>query len=482
MKKRIILDFINNKIRFIVKLILLSAFFLVILCSLIINHIGDVFNEYITDNLNLYASVTSEINDDSFWTGNERDMRENFKKAREYFDYVESVDDALYSYKECTFVSNALMNVQFNNGVLVSELTYDNRNKTDSSFKNEISAFIEDQRTVSRWAFLGSNITSVIVDAPVFADIMNGDIEIIEGRAFTEEEIANGDNVCVVNSRTLYVGEENGEIVAHFLHPGDKVGVSISCSSEGGYVKESFELTVVGVYRPVNDFIHYRNSYYPLGFYRKIMDKMEEYDYMGINFNDTPGIAYFEVKGLAQLKELIKVIEENDHGYGYYTNTNEISDALSSCIAISKNIKSISLVSYITCLLFCVGLILLDVYYRKKEIGLLMSFGEKRTVIVKQIIIEEILLYVVASCLAFMLSKFISGAIVNYLLSSNASHDILVYGGHHAKAAVMNISLHFSPFDYLVYIAYIVLLVIVNMTVVNNQIKKYSPRELLSGE
>ena len=85
----------------------------------------------------------------------------------------------------------------------------------------------------------------------------------------------------------------------------------------------------------------------------------------------------------------------------------------------------------------------------------------------------------------YLISKFLGfviSCVVNYLLSSNASHDILVYGGHHAKAAAMNISLHFSSFDYLVYIAYIVLLVIVNMTVVNNQIKKYSPRELLSGE
>lgn len=434
MKKRIILDFKNNKIRNLVKIILLSAFFLVILCSLIINHIGDVFSEYITDNLNLYAFVTSEINDKTLWNGNE--LQENYEKTREYFDYVKSIDESLYNYKECTFEAGAIMNAQIINGTLMSEMQYDNHNKANGPFNREINSFIEDRETRSRWSFFGSNIASVIVDTPTFADIRDGNVEIIEGRAFTEEEIANGENVCVVNSRTLYVGEENGEIVAHFLHPGDKVGVSISCSSEGGYVKESFELTVVGVYRPANDFIHYRNSYYPLGFYRKIMDKMEEYDYKGINFNVTPGIAYYEVKGLDQLKELINVIKENDHGYGYYTNSNEISDALSSCIAISENIKSISLVSFITCLLFCVGLIVLDVYYRKKEIGLLVSFGEERKKLLKQIIIEEVLLYVVASCFAFMLSNLLSGVIVNYLLSGNTGHDILVYGGQDRKSVV----------------------------------------------
>ena len=134
------------------------------------------------------------------------------------------------------------------------------------------------------------------------------------------------------------------------------------------------------------------------------------------------------------------------------------------------------------CLLFCVALIVLDVYYRKKEIGLLMSFGEERKTIVKQIIIEEVMLYAVATVLAFVLSRILSGMIVNYLLSNSTANDILVYGGHQVKAAAMNIDLVLSSLDYVIYAAYIVVLIVMNVIIVNNQIRKYSPKELLAGE
>jgi hypothetical protein len=46
----------------------------------------------------------------------------------------------------------------------------------------------------------------------------------------------------------------------------------------------------------------------------------------------------------------------------------------------------------------------------------------------------------------------------------------------------MNIDLVLSSLDYVIYAAYIVVLIVMNVIIVNNQIRKYSPKELLAGE
>ena len=483
MKNRIILDFKNNILRNTIKVLLLTSFFTVVFSSLLVNHIGEVFEGYITENLDLYVSVLGNINDESMWSQANYVPEENYARTWEYFDYVSSIDSSLYEYNECTFTAGSLINEGYEGNRLKCWYFY-----TQSSWPgfNEASQFMDRQRIVEEFPNVASialkQLSASVVNETEFHDLKEGDVGIIEGRTFTEEEIANGENVCLVNSRTLYVGEENGEMVMHFLHPGDKISCTIICEKDGELVRESFELTVIGVYRPTVDFIHFRSYYVPLGFYQKVMNKMAEYDYQGINFNVTPGVAYFGTKGLDQLKELISVIKTNDHGYGYYTNTNEIADALSSCVAIKDNIKGISSISFVTCLLFCITLIVLDVYYRKKEMGLLMSFGEERKALVRQIIIEEVILYVIASVLAFLLSRLLSGVIVDYLLNNSAGHDILVYGGHQVKTAPMNVDLSLSGLDFVIFGAYIVLLIVMNEMIISAQVRMYSPKELLAGE
>ena len=126
MKKRILLDFINNKIRIIVKLILLSAFFLVILCSLIVNHIGDVFIEYITNNIRLNVSVIGDINDASMWRWDNYNPVVAYEKTKEYYNYINSIDDNLYVYSECTFDVGCISNTGYINGKLISEYQYVN--------------------------------------------------------------------------------------------------------------------------------------------------------------------------------------------------------------------------------------------------------------------------------------------------------------------------------------------------------------------
>ena len=45
--------------------------------------------------------------------------------AREYFDYIKSIDESLYIYNECTFNSFAITNVGVEDGRLVSDYKYD---------------------------------------------------------------------------------------------------------------------------------------------------------------------------------------------------------------------------------------------------------------------------------------------------------------------------------------------------------------------
>ena len=112
----------NNIGRNIIKGLLLLSFFTVITCALLISHIGDVFIEYITNNLHLSVSVIGEINDESMWRWDNYDPAENYKRVNEYYAYINSIDDGLYEYSECTFEAGCISNTGYNDGKLISEV------------------------------------------------------------------------------------------------------------------------------------------------------------------------------------------------------------------------------------------------------------------------------------------------------------------------------------------------------------------------
>ena len=106
-------------------MLLITSFFAVVLSSLLVNHIGEVFERYITENLHLYVSVISDINDEALWSGIDYDPKTNYEKTREYFDYIRSIDESLYIYNECTFNAPAITHIGVRDGKLISDYKYD---------------------------------------------------------------------------------------------------------------------------------------------------------------------------------------------------------------------------------------------------------------------------------------------------------------------------------------------------------------------
>ena len=100
----------NNIVRNIIKSILLLSFYTVIVCALLINHIGDVFIEYITNNIRLNVSVIGDINDASMWRWDNYNPVVAYEKTKEYYNYINSIDDNLYVYSECSFDVGCISN------------------------------------------------------------------------------------------------------------------------------------------------------------------------------------------------------------------------------------------------------------------------------------------------------------------------------------------------------------------------------------
>lgn len=472
MLKRITLDIKYNKLKNVIRLILLTAFFCVIFSSLSVNHIGDVFGKYITDNYKITVQVISDINDETKW--NTQDINQKYESAAQYYQYINSIDHDLYKYGECITDAATLMPFSKENGVVTSISSVLRKNDT---LENEISQF---QTLASNFITMGTNLTCRLTMDDEFYDLRNNNVKIIEGRSFTDEELKTGKNVCVVAEYTATTELSEGVVTARYLHPGDTLKLSTSSWDGEKNIVDTYEYEVIGVYRPVSDFINYKYCYLSYGAYQKVINNIIKYDSVNQS-TDVPGIAFFEVNGMQQLNEIIEYIKTNDYGYNYLANTDEYSEILSSSLAVANNIKGISIISFGICLLFCVVLTVLDIFYRKKEIGLLQSFGEEKKSILQQLLVEEGLFYIVASAAAYAISKLLSKLIVNYLLNSN-NHDIFVVGGHQVQAPVIDIDLSVNMTDMFIYVGYVIVLIIVNALIVNIMINKYSPKELLAGD
>lgn len=291
--------------------------------------------------------------------------------------------------------------------------------------------------------------------APVL-DIEEQKAKLVDGRVFTQEEVDNGNSVAVISNKlaeknNLQVGDNFTLSNAVYTYD-DTTGEEDLFSSrdvvleiigvfESQSTKEDVEVNSDGMFDWMD--IEYQNTVYVPNqivinetqfqweeylksdeeFAEMTAGEEESFEYYTPLFvlNSPDDKEAFEEEVLPLLPEFYTVISATDH-YESIAGPMESMSKLSRYVlmaAIGATILIISLV------------VLLFLRDRKRELGIYLSLGERRSRVVGQIIIEVMVIAVIGITLSLFSGNFLAGQISDSMMKADSDpyqEDMMYYG------------------------------------------------------
>lgn len=298
------------------------------------------------------------------------------------------------------------------------------------------------------------------VDRPVFKDLREYDINMLEGRTFTDEEIVQGAYVCIINEEyndgSVKVGDK---VTLSVLGIKDRATYNI-VNESNVFAKDDISLKVIGVFHSnnasttkglkaqlkvyvpktvveecqrIND-IQYDN-------YGKSYIGEEAYNHTSLAITDIE----FELNDLKDITsfglDISNSLWDLNHGinnigpdglpkeeYLRVIRSTEIYDMVGWVIkalsAFSKGVVIVSIISFSVVMALTVFMIL-----KKKtvEIGILMSLGLKRSEIIYRTVLEFILISLFAFVGAMAASYVVSKPVSNKLIQDTLVKESTTY-------------------------------------------------------
>lgn len=292
-----------------------------------------------------------------------------------------------------------------------------------------------------------------------------GYFKIIDGRNLTQEEIDNGENKIVVH-RSVSIERDGKQSLAQV---GDKITLGTRILSErfedteyfenfdyspnsySRYNKEylkvlvdnpTVEFEIVGIFDEIipTNLNTFPKGTLPYKTYRNILsdyiqrvnelenkgnihkyDKYGEYQFNNITSSNAYSI--FILKNQDDIKEFKNKVDEimTQHGFNEYEFTYS-NDAYLKVIGPLESLNSVS--SFILIFGIVVGVILLGlisiifIRERKHEIGILLTLGETKKKIIKQLMLEMLLIGLLAIVTTVFTSKYLINGIQENALAN----------------------------------------------------------------
>lgn len=255
-------------------------------------------------------------------------------------------------------------------------------------------------------------------------------IQFTNGEKFTEEQMKNGDNVLIVNEAVFIDGRP--------VKPNDVIEFEIKIEEYDPETnkfiitdKETFSYQVVGTFQVIdNKFSDVKNSNNIQMFYtpnQNVKNIYQKYSEMSSNerfqskyWIDSATIVVSSSEYLFQLSESANSIVEEENYPITVTSTLDTVEKLISPVksisAISQNILLFSMIA----MTIILGLV--SFYFirdRKKEIGIYMSLGIRKSHLMLQIILESVLTGMVAIFLSIGSGWLISQQYSSSLLKNS---------------------------------------------------------------
>ena len=310
--------------------------------------------------------------------------------------------------------------------------------------------FVEDHQSYRKlWGVDFERFIVKGVENPNVVDIESGLIDLIMGRTFTEAEVLNGEHVVLVSQPFLATNGLNlGDVLVLeyrvFGPMFGEVNMIAYLSDENLYKKEVFEFEIVGVFDRGLDDIYYlldadvhieilNTIYMPNKVIAQTYDilieawyeehrellsygliygnRMDVINYDGIIYllYDPLDLQNFRVAAQEKLPDFWVV---SDLSNAYYIFENSMS--------MMHNTFQMLFIASLGAMLITVSLLIfLYLRDRRQEIGIYLALGEKKGKILKQILIENIILGILGITLGLWIGYAVSGVVSRDMLQTN---------------------------------------------------------------
>ncbi|MCJ1994748.1 ABC transporter permease [Lactococcus piscium] len=382
------------------------------------------------------------------------------------------------------------------------------------------------------------------VQDPKIMDIALGKIKLVEGAIFSQTDIKKGTLVVLVSKEFaskngLYVGDEM-TIDQTLMTPGNmdeenkastkasfdtKVKVvgtyqvletvqkksGKSDKADNGSVVHAATIGSGGGDQDMLDFATYNTIYMPnkavhiinQGYMKYLMEKSPEL-FTGMSEKDLKEASESRYTPLYQLKsidDLDKFKADTKpllpKPYTIMASTDEFDKIAGQFNKLSKIAKAVIVAAISLSIILILLVILLFMRDRKRELGIYLSLGDKKSTIILQIMVEVLTVAIVALVISLVSGKFLGGFASEAFLSSSSSQEATngMMGGNmmstsslfgsgtpiNAKAILENYTVSFTPFYIVTYLLAGLGTVIVSVLLSTLYIFKLKPKKILLG-
>lgn len=297
--------------------------------------------------------------------------------------------------------------------------------------------------------------TNGVINSEYSSLFLSNSISIVQGRHITAD-----DKNCIILNKEY--AEKNGL----------KLGDTVKTANLFYENEPVIEFKIVGLFDIVADKTDEKNMYNEASYYgynEYAFCDMEAMKELLKNWEDGPAAVGYEsadffVKDPQQLETVINNVQKissiNWNNFKIIAN-DEVYERVESSISDTNSLLSV-LVMIVVCVSVAVIILILSMWLksRKREIGILMSVGISKPIILLQYIIETLLIAVISFPLSYFISSNFAGSL-GALFGKTA--DITVTSQHFIIATVCGIAL-----------------LIISVIISCIPVMRYKPKEILS--
>lgn len=331
-------------------------------------------------------------------------------------------------------------------------------------------------------------------------DVLENEIEIIEGRSFYEDEMNMGKPVVLVSTNVLHEDGSN-------LKTNEKLKLTYDVKKtffeEDGSVTEKvihqevFGFDIVGIYKNKevikstklrtdgsNIQNNYTEYYIPYETLKQIGDHINKLESVYGDDNNSCGdarfmAAYFKLTNPDDLENFVQKVKKELSIYGDY----RVFSSLDDYYAVADPIQRLHLISLIVIILAIIASVILlsliiswNVKSRQKEVGLYLSLGEKRKKVFLQVFCEIWLICMLGLGLSIVIGNQVGNTLTQNMMSDAITEESII-----SKEEInekMNVSMDTVYIGMMVCMGTVVLFI--SSISASRKMLTYSPKELLS--
>lgn len=455
--KRIKLSMLSTFPKQILKIVLYVILFVGFLSSLLVDKLSDYFIGFAEDKLNYDIIINSQN------STNEVENSYNFYHDRGYalnyldetIDFVQTIDD-IENNDDC---------------ICDIAITYDLL-----SFKQDNKQF-----------YNGESIDFSDTDKQYIWESYQG-FDCISVSNKTFQNIGSLDNVkydnyvCLLHKDAFIYDEMDMENPIKKIEIGDKINLKQIIGNYQGDTDVVF--TVVGF---IEDDLYLSGSvkqmYIPLNNFIKLLSETKQIvkDNADIKLQYPCKIREDIVIKCDDLNQFINVKNEIDNEKNlnifYISDVLDAAQMIAMASAIGTNMNDLIFIMMLLIVLTTVVIAILNMFMRRKEIGLLSSFGESKKNICIQIIMEQMIIILFAMFFSINIGRRISVKLLTYLMTNN-SFELF---NQNKIFFSQNINIKFILSDYINLAILVIISLIVYTIVADMAIKRNDPKKLLEG-